>query len=366
VTFTDTLPDSQIIGNQQLYTTGGELENIAAPSVAIGTTYKSRAIVIPSESPLQWWFSKQVIPGQPVEFNDFFYENVDSRIGAVTAVKSLDEKLILFGASSKYYVVGDGPAPSGANNDFSPAQRLAGVSGCQNQASIVETPLGLMYQDKVKGIYLLDRSLQESYIGAEVEAYNSNTVVSARIISGQTIVRFALDSGVCLTYDYIVGQWGVDIYPAPVTDAENYNNLYTYVTTGGIVNQETVGSYTDSGALIPLAFTTGWLSFENIEGFMRIYEMQIFGTYYSPHTLTIQIYVNYGANPSQTVTIPVTSSISPYQHRIKLAVQQCESIKISVVESQSSSFGQGLAISGLTFRVGIKSGMFKLPASQSY
>jgi len=43
-------------------------------------------------------------------------------------------------------------------------------TGTINPRSIVLTPMGIMYQSE-KGIYLLDRSLQVSYIGADVEAY---------------------------------------------------------------------------------------------------------------------------------------------------------------------------------------------------
>lgn len=364
ISYLDSAPDAQIIGNPELYTTGGEVENIAAPAVTLLTTYKSRAIWTTKDS-LTWGYSKQVIPGSPVEFSDLFTENVDSRIQKITALGVLDEKLILFGPTNKFIIVGDGPAPSGVNNDFSPANKLAGSTGCINQASIIECPIGLIYQDPKKGIWLLDRSLQEQYIGADVQAFNNNLVTSAQIVPNQTIVRLTLDNGASLTYDYIVQQWSQDEYSSAAIDSTIYDETYTYITASGLVQNENT-DYTDNGAFIPLSVTTGWMNLVGIEGFMRVYELQILGTYYSPHTLTVNIFTDYNETPKQVTTIPVLSNPGLYQFRIRLSTQKCETLKIQINESQSGSYGQGVSLSGLALRVGIKTGLDKLPATASY
>ena len=101
------------------------------------------------------------------------------------------------------------PSPSGANNDFSEAIKIAGNTGCANPASVVEIKDGLFYQDPTKGIWLLDRSLQEYYIGADVEAFNGYIVTSAQLSEGYTQVRFSISNGTDLVYDYVAGQWSV-------------------------------------------------------------------------------------------------------------------------------------------------------------
>lgn len=364
----DSTPDQAIISNQQLYTTGGEVENIAAPAISVATTFKNRMLVVPYENPLSWWYSKQTEQGVPVQFNDAFLENVDSRIGLITAIGTLDEKIVLFGPGSKYYVVGDGPAPNGANNDFTEAQRVAGVTGCQNQASLLEIPIGLIYQDPTKGIYLLDRSFQEQYIGADVEQYNSIAVTSAQVIPGQTIIRLTLANGLSLTYDYIVSQWGTDQYLSAAIDSTSQNEVFYYLTSNGTVQKEISGQYNDNGQIIPLGMTTGWMSFAQIEGFQRVYELQLLGEYKSPHTLTINTYVNYSSTPAQTTIIPVLAQPNIYQFRVRFndQVQKCEAIQIQISESQQAPIGQGFSLSSLSFRVGIKTGLYKLPATASY
>src|ERR1700722_1140203 len=193
LTITDTLPDAEIIGNEQLYTTGGTVENINAPAVSAVAKFKNRVVYLSPENPFQWGYSQQDINGVPVEFNsELFVENIDQGIGQALAVSPLDDKLILFGPTSKYYVVGQGPTPAGTNNDFSEATKVPGISGCSNPNAVMEIPTGLIYQDAVKGIYHLDHSLTESYIGADVESFNGQTVTSVQKFETQNKVIFTL------------------------------------------------------------------------------------------------------------------------------------------------------------------------------
>lgn len=367
ITFVDKIADPILVGNQQLYTTGGEVSNLATPTVSALTTFKNRAVYLMPENHFQWGYSKQVLPNEPLEFNFLeFIENVDQRIEKVSAAGPLDDKLILFGPRLKFFVVGDGPSPSGANNDFTEATKIAGTTGCTNQRSVIEVPVGLIYQDPQKGIWLLDRSLQEHYIGADVEQYNSFTVTSSALIPNSNKAIFTLSNGVNLIYDYYVSQWETDVFSTGAFDSTIFQNDFIYLRPNGLVLQQTPGTFTDSGALVPIAFTTGWLSFAGIEGFQRVWELQILGTYKSPHVLNITIYTDFSTTASQTVTIPVLTEPFPYQFRIHLKPQQCETMQIQLVESQPGAIGEGFSLSSLAFRVGVKRGLNKLPAGASF
>lgn len=366
ITFTDTTGDLFLEGNNELYTTGGVLENIEVAAPGFITTYKSRAIVKPSETLLEWEYSQQVVPGSPVEFNDALIQNVDSKIINLTAAGELDEKLILFGPNTKWLVTGDGPSSSGLNNDFIYPQKLTGTTGCQNQASLIEIPQGLIYQDANKGIYLLDRSLQEQYIGAQVEQYNAQTVTAAVLVPGFEMIRLTLNNGVVLTYDYITMQWSTDAYVQNIEDACVFENEFCYVGPTGLVLSETPSAFSDNGAYIPMALTTGWINVDDIEGFFRFNEIQIFGTWFSAHTLTVNIFYDFNMADTQQIIIPVP--VNPqygYKFRIKPAKQKCTSIQIQIIES-GTGVGQGFSLSGLTFRVAVKVGLNKLPAAVSY
>lgn len=368
ISITDNLPDSAIIGNEQLYTTGGEVDNISPPACSAIISFKNRALYISPENPFEWGYSKQAIQGSPVEFSSLlFNSNVDQRIGTLAAIGTIDEKTILFGPTSKFYVVGDGPTPSGTNNNFTEAVRLPGTTGCTNQNSILELPVGLVYQDPLKGIWLLDRGFHEQYIGADVSQYNNILVTSAQLFENLNRAIFTLSNGVNLVYDYYVGQWSTDVYALGAVDSTIYQQDLCYIQSNGLNFQQTPGVFSDNGALIPLSFKTGWISFAGIEGFQRLWELQILGTYKSPHTLTVNLYYDYSTAAAQTVVIPVLTDPVLYQYRIHVKQQKCEAVQVEIIESQSGTIGEGLSLSSLGFRVGVKAGLYKnLPAGKSY
>lgn len=364
VTYLDTAADADIIGSTQLYTTGGEVENISAPATDLIVSFKNRIILVPSENPLDWWYSKQVVDQQPIEFSDLFVQTVDQRGGPITALGVLDDKLILFKEDTMFYVVGDGPAPSGANNDFSYPQIITTDQGCTEPNSVVTIPVGLMYKSH-KGIFLLDRSLQTQYVGYPVEAFNSFTISSAKLISNTTQVRFTLSSGVALVYDYLVNQWSVFTNLSAV-DTSIYNDGYIYLKSDGSVLEESTTLYTDNGAAISMKLVTGWLNFAQVQGFQRVWKMLILGEYKTPHNLTVQLAYDFDSTVTQTDVIPVTSIITPEQFRIHFARQKCESVQVTIFDTPTTPVGQGLSLSNIAFEVGAKKGLDKLPASRSF
>jgi hypothetical protein len=365
VGFISTNTDDNLIGNNQLYTTGGELENTAAPATNITTTYKNRFIYIPSENPLSWGFSKQVVPGYPVEFSDSFLKNIDQRGGDITAVAPLDDKIIFFKKANIFFTSGDGPTPSGINDDFAEAQLVTSDGGCTEKKSVVNIPDGVMYKS-AKGIYLLNRSLQNEYIGSDVESYNADTITSSVLISSLNQVRFTLSSGVTLMYDYFFKQWSV-FTNVNGADSVIYNSLHTYIEPTGKVNQETVGTFNDNGSFIKLKITLGWLSFAGLQAYQRAYKFLLLGDYKSAHSLVVKAAYDFVDTFTQTVTIPVLSApTTAYQYRVFLAKQSCEAIKLSIEDSQTSPIGEGFSLSALSLEVGMKTGLNKIEAARSY
>lgn len=391
ITYTDTQSDAQILGNQLIYTTGGVVENIAYPPIDDMTLFKSRLVAIDAEDKNLLWYSKQVIQGVPVEPSDLFTIYVAPTAGAQgstgvnTALSAMDDKLIIFKRNAIYYITGTGPDNTGANNDFGEPNYITSTAGCTNPQSIVFQPQGLMFQSD-KGIWLLGRDLNTTYIGAPVEQYNSATVVAAVNVPGTNQVRFTLDTGVTLMYDYFFGQWGT-FNGIPATTSTLYQNLHTYVNALGAVYQETPGAYLDGSSPVLLSFTTAWLNLAGLQGFERAYEFYFLGTYITPHKLTIQVAYDYNPAAQQTTIITpdnytgtfgsdtIYGGGSPYggagnieQWRIFLRQQKCQAFQITVTESYDPSYGvaagAGFTMSGLDLTVGVKGGRPKLRASR--
>ena len=391
----DGMADSSILGNKILYTTGGEVENSPAPSTSITALYKSRMMAVDSENPNTIYYSKQVIQGTPVEFSDLFTIYVAPTIGAqgstgnITAMSSLDDKLIIFKKDAIYYIVGNGPDVTGANNDFSDPIFISSTVGCANQQSIVQQPNGLMFQSD-KGIWLLGRDLSTQYIGAPVEQYNSSLVLGALAIPGTNQVRFTLDGGVTLVYDYFFDQW-CTFNGIPGIASTLFGGFHTFADKYNGIYQEAPGTYTDGANPVLLSFTTAWMHVAGIEGFERAYFFYLLGQWVSPHTLTVSVAFDYALTASQSVTITPTNiapgintsyGSDPYygsqntygqnnlleQWRVFLANQKCQAFQLTVSENFLNSGqtpGAGLTLSALNLVVGTKKGYVPLSASGS-
>lgn len=392
VSFLDTLPDQSILGNNLIYTTGGVIENISAPSFNSLTLWNTRLIGIDAEDPNLLWFSKQVIENVPVEMSDLFTYFIapttgsQGSTGPMRCIAPMDDKLIIFKDNALEYINGVGPDNTGANNQFSQPYLITSTVGCNNQKSIVFMPNGLMFQSN-KGIWLLGRDLSTTYIGAPVETYTlGNTVQSAVNVPGTNQVRFTLNTGITLMYDYYVGQWGTFSNVAAISSTI-YQDLHTYLNEFGQVYQEQPGTYLDGSKPVLISFTTSWLNMTGLQGYQRVYYFYLLGTFLTPHSLNVSMAYDYNSAVTQVVMIQPNNYSLPYggdspygnplavgfggngnieQWRVDLEQQQCQAIQITINEIFNPFFGTisgaGLTLSGLNFIIGAKSRYPRLAA----
>lgn len=389
--YVDTLADSSIIGNNIIYTTGGVVENIAGPACIASTLFDDRLWLIDAEDQNLLWYSKQVIEATPVELSDLFTLYIAPTIGAqgstgtMTAIAPLDDKLVIFKKDAIYYINGTGPDNTGANNQYSQPIFITSTVGCTNPKSIVIMNDGLMFQSD-KGIWVLTHGLAVSYIGAAVEKFNESAVNSAVIVPATTQARFTLDSGKTLMYDYYFQQWG-EFVGIPALSSTLYQGLHTYISPGGGVFQETPGVYTDNGNPTLMQFETGPIWLAGILGYQRVWELLLLGSYYSPHSIVVNIDFDYGANSQQYIINPLNGTgvygsdslygqTSPFggppsleRWRIQFDNQRCQSFQFSMQEQYNPASGVaagfGFTLSNVTCLVGIKKGSRPFSAAQT-
>jgi hypothetical protein len=238
-----------------------------------------------------------------------------------------------------------------------------------------------------KGIWLLDRSLQTSYIGAPVEKFTTGaTVLSAVNVPGTNQVRFTLDSGITLMYDYYYGQWGTFVN-IPSISSTLYQDLHTFINAEGQVFQETPGLYLDGGAPTLMQFTTSWLNLAGLQGFERAYFFYLIGSYVSPHKLQVQIGYDYQPTPSQSMIIQPDNYVAKWggeqlwgsngpwggpgaleQWRVFFTQGKCQAFQINLQEVYDPTLGipagAGFTMSGIDVVIGSKSGYPRLRASR--
>jgi hypothetical protein len=386
LTFIDNTPDAQIATNPELYTqflvteTPAQVDNQPAPPTGLIQLHRNRLWVVDSTNPLNVWYSKFIGPATPVAFNDTFVKTVDPRGGPITALATIDDKLLVFKNSQMFFIVGQGPENTGVNNDLSDAILITTDVGCVDPRSIVGSPVGILFKSR-KGIYMIDRSLAVQYIGAAVEAYNDEAITSAVLASKRNQVRFTLESGITLVYDYFVQQWGIFTNQNAI-DSLVWSGDIMLLQSNGKVLRETEGVYTDDGQPIRLKLATSWFSFANVQGFQRVRRAQLLGGWKSDHDLNISVCVDFDDTVIQQMMVSPTlptfyGSGSPYgagsyggtfqlyQWRVDLARQKCQAVKFIIEDVPSvTGSGEGVSLSSLAFEVGAKQGLNKVPASQ--
>jgi hypothetical protein len=384
VTYVDTLADASILGNQLIYTTGGVLENTPSPAVQAMTLFKSRLFLIDGEDRNLLWYSKPILDSTPVEMTDlqtiYVAPTISSQgsTGDMKALVPLDDKLIIFKANAIYYLTGNGPDATGTNNDYGDPAFITATAGCSKPNSIVNTPNGIMFQSD-KGIWILGRDFSTNYIGAPVEAYNNSSVISAVVVPGTNQVRFTLDTGQVLVYDYFFNQWST-FEGIPALSSVIYQDKHTFIDKYNRTFKEKADYYLDGGGTpVTMRFKSAWFKMAGLQGFQRAYYFMILGKYISPHKLSLGISYDYNPSPTQITTI-VPENFSGFwgdialwgnegpwggksqveQWRIFLTQQKCQSFQITMQEFYDPFVGPvagaGLTLSGLNLVVGVKKG----------
>ena len=384
--YVDTLNDSSISSRELLYTTGGVVENIAPPCVTVLTSFMGRLFAVNAEDRLTVHYSKTISQIEPVAFYDGFSFTLEPFGGGITRLFKLDEKLIIFKESRIYQITGEGPNNTGTQNDFSEPSLITTDAGCVEVDSVVLMPDGLMFKSN-KGIYLLDRGLNLSYIGKEVETYNDSVISSAVLVTTPDTneVRFTTTDNVCLVFDYLQKQWSTFTnYDA--NDALMALGDYLLLRSSGKVLAETVDNYRDENAPVKLLIETAWIKFNDLQGFARVWRAIVLGDYYSQHVLRCSVGFDYQEfyneihefDYASADTLEAYGDDTPYgdgayggdsdgvfQFRMHLAQQKCQSIRFKFEDLVSDIIDQSYSLTGLQLEVGLKAGVKKLSAART-
>jgi hypothetical protein len=371
VTVQDTLSDLDLISKELLYTTGDVLENIAAPPCHIITVFNNRLAVV-GDDRNRVFLSKDTLEGQPVEFTDIIYRNVSESYGDITALKAIGEKLVIFTKDAQFFIAGDGPNNLGTQDTLTLPDIISTDIGCLSPDAAILTPSGIIFQSR-KGIWLLSGGMSLEYIGARVEEFNRNKITAVDIVGELNQIRFLLSEEKALVYNYNLDKWATFNNHGGLSSVVIENDYY-YVREDGAIYKENRNTFSDASSTIPIKLETGWINFADAQSYLRVYSMMILMSYKSPHKLRVKVAYDYKnawvqeelINPLNFIDPAIYGTQSPYgsgspyggdgglyQIRVDFKIQKCQSIKISIEDDQDV-VGEGLSISALLFKVGMK------------
>lgn len=363
-------------------TTNSVLVNTVAPVSNIVVAHGGRLFAVDEENNNTVWYTKQGEPGTAPAFNDYFFFQIpESKTGfneRVTGLASLDDKLIIFKDNSVYAVFGDGPNDFG-QGAFSEPKLISTDVGCSECRSIVNLSEGVMFKSK-KGIYILSRALEVVYIGADVEAYNSEEITSACLLPAINQVRFTTRAGVALVYNYFYKQWSTFTnYSA--NHAVVWKEQWTHLKSSGAVRVEGTG-FLDVATPIRLRIKMSWLKASGIQSLQRIWRLMFVGTWKSAHNIVCNLAYDYEEYTWDTCNIAILSSgygrtdkptstqiysgtnDGIYNFEIHLKRQKCQAISFELYDTDI--VGESFSLSGLSLVAGIKNGLDKVSSNKKF
>ena len=379
ITFVDTLADASIKSREILYTTSNVLDNTQPGKVDAILVTKTRGFIGGLEDANQIAYSKLIRKGQALNFNETLVLPINPEGGRITAIEELDDKVIFFKERSIYYSTGEGPSDTGVGNTISLPQFITSDVGCIEPRSLIKVPSGLMFMSH-KGIYLLDRSFNTSYVGAEVEDFNGLSITGASVEQNNNQVRFSSSEGTVLVYDYYWRQWSTFIN-LPSIGGFVWNKKHTLINSDRVLVEGV--SYSDNGAAVNMRIVTSWMSIGQLAGFQRIYRVQVLGNFIYNHILKAQCYYDFRDFPQDFQTWDPTigrasygqgtygefdfggSNDGVYRVELRNSIQKCTAFKLELTTDFPDGIPTGgFELSSVSLQVGVKQGFGKMSTTK--
>jgi hypothetical protein len=374
ITITDIDLHSGLSANLQAYTypSSSVLENSAPPPSMAMVSHNNRLFFVDAENPsTDIWYTKSNQPLTGVSPSALLIEQIDPKYGNIISLAEMDEKLCIFKSNGVFVLSGDGAGDTGQGISFSFPQMVPSDVGCSTLKSAILTPGGILFKS-INGIYMLARSLQVSYIGSEVEQYNSQNITGADLVPGKSQIRFLTSSGLTIVYDYIFNNWSTFTNHTGASSAI-WNGLYVYANNSeNKIFKESPGSYLDDATAYSLLAQTSWLHIGSVQGFQRVRRFIMLGDYANgnstAHLLSVSAAYDFSTTFQTAISSPsfgAASSSGVFQYRERLPQQKCDTVSLLIQETTTGSALEYIDITNMSFEAGIKKGVNKLGASQS-
>lgn len=365
VAITDRSPDAEISANETLYTTGGVVENWPTIGCNLVASHQGRVFVATADGKV--FFSAYCQSGEGLAFAAEYQVETEHVRGALTALLSLDDKLVIATATTYAVLAGVGPEATGLPPYDSPMLVGSGI-GPISQRACARTPDGVIMVT-AHGAQLFNRGLSLSYVGiqAETDVPGSASWYAAAFHPVKNQVRLFADS-LATVYDWTLAgppgrasqvfKWTYST--TIVAAAISAGSLYM-LGSDGVVYLADVGT-SDAGTAYQEYVQLSVVSPVGPNAWGRIYAMRLACTIAASGVLKV-VFTSEENNLSSTDTNTITAPSGGLQHVIaKPRYGKCSIMQIWIGENAAST-GAGITLDAIGLLVGNKGGLGRLPAA---
>lgn len=315
LTYVDTLNDTTLQTQPILYTATGNLESHCPPSLSCIIKHRNRLFGI-GEDGRTVWASTELVAGEAPRWNDPIL-TISMDVDLV-ALGSMDDKLILWGADSTWFVQGDGPNQAGLQNTWTTPEAISLENGCIDPRSVMRNEDGLYYQGQ-RGFYMLSRALEIVPIKAPEDTLDGNSCIfDAQAMSTEDALVWACrpapnsTSSIRLHFDDFHKTWSVDYMrdggstSQAISALVEWNGALYWSTDQGKVFHEDPSTFLDGGAWFDASWETQWISAGGPMAFQRVRKVQVLGERLGNHDLKVSLAFDYSNTYVQSFTWSAT------------------------------------------------------------
>jgi hypothetical protein len=385
VSIVDTAADSSIADNEILYTQGGVLNNYPPPTYDYSTVHQQRMFIAPTDDPVPTVrYSQSFLTDTGIEHSPFLEIEVPTPGGEITALASFMDRLIIFKETRIYACTGTGLSMAGTGSGYSDPVMISEAIGCVNSKTLVQCPLGLMFEGP-DGIYLLDKSLMVSPIGEPVRWHYKQIDLARGILIPEDNYVIFLPDGFgekALVFNYLRQQWSTFTNHHCQDAVEAGGLLYLYYTD---VYAQDRSLWRDNDADIIQRIRTGWFSFAKLTGVQYIRGIVLEGQNISDHQIRLKIAYDepvfvddqtFNSNTLENMDIDdhygsgLSSSYSDNAFMIEAgtSIIECSKIMLEITDEDDGvvDLQQGFSLTGIGFIVAIEDGFKRLGSARRF
>jgi hypothetical protein len=385
VSIVDTAADSSIADNEILYTQGGTLNNYPPPTYDYAMVHQQRMFIAPTDDPVPTVrYSQSFLTDTGIEHSPFLEIEVPTPGGEITALASFMDRVIIFKETRIYACTGTGLSMAGTGSGYSDPVMISEAIGCVNSKTLVQCPLGLMFEGP-DGIYLLDKSLMVSPIGEPARWHYKQIDLARGVLIPEDNYVIFLPEGFgekALVFNYLRNQWSTFTNHHCRDAVEAGGVLYLYYTDVYVQDRSL---WRDNDEDIIQRIRTGWFSFAKLTGVQFVRGIVLEGQNISDHQIRLKIAYDepvfvddqtFNSNTLENMDIDdhygsgLSSSYSDNAFMIEAgtSIIECSKIMIEITDEDDGvvDLQQGFSLTGIGFIVAIEDGFKRLGSARRF